>query len=82
MKQYGMAQETRFNKIMEVMKTSDKYLTSKEICSQYLDQFSESDINSTGQILNVLSYIGIVRRTYKPRSNRSFYVVYKMEGVK
>jgi DNA-binding transcriptional regulator GbsR (MarR family) len=78
-KQYGMPQEVRFNKIMEVVKNSNQYLTSSEICGRYLGQYSSSDVNSTGQILNVLSYIGIVKRIYKPRSQRSFYVAYKME---
>ena len=54
--------EERFQKIMEALKLNNEFLTTSEICREYLREPTESDVNSTGQILKVLSLAGLVQK--------------------
>lgn len=73
-----MSMEDRYVGIMKAME-SGLILSSREVCQRYLgDAANQSDVGSTGQILNVLTLAGMVRKTTHLISKNRFTHKYEL----
>lgn len=75
----NISMEQRYPLIMDILKKSDKPLSTRQIVNRYILNSSASDPLVTGTILNVLVLSGVVNRVeeFKGRTVRLFYELAK-----
>jgi hypothetical protein len=72
--------EQRYEMIMQVMNSTRKFMTSRQIADSYINNPTTSDVLVTGSILNVLALANLVTKRQLNLPSKVTRYEYKLRG--